>query len=460
MIRSILHVTIATLSLAGVATARQPNIVFILCDDLGATDVGCYGNDFVETPNIDRLAKQGTRFKQAYAAAPVCSPTRAALMTGEYPGRTGIVDFLDHDSPRFLDPAKHTTLNRVLSNAGYRSGLVGKWHLDTKFDDSKGGPKQHGWDEILSSETKYIADGDYFAPYEMMSTLNAGAAPGEYLTDRQTTEAIRFLERTRGANKPAFLYLSFYSVHTALDAPKPLVEKYKAKFRAKYPNPPAGQGLPRFDAPKNAGHLGKPDNPYLAAMTESIDANVGRLMKSLDDLGIGDDTLVIFTSDNGGDGRVTLNAPLRGAKSLLYEGGIRVAQIARWPNVVPAGRTSDVPTISLDYFPTFVELAGATAPPGQPQDGTSLVALLKGTGKPDRDTLCWHYPADTAPWPERAADAIREGDWKLIVWKQGERVELFDLATDPNETTNLVDSQTDRVRSLRAKLDAWIAETK
>lgn len=203
--------------------ATPPNIIFILADDLGWAELGSYGNTFNETPHLDKLAAQGIKFTQAYAAAPVCSPTRASLMTGQFPARVGITDFLAPNSGRLLDPAKHVTLNEALASAAYRTGLIGKWHLDTDFKANKGGPRQHGFHEVIGTETKYIADGDYTFPYDKISTFQTGAE-NEHLTDRQSAEALTFIQRNK--QHPFFLYLSFYSVHTRLEAPEALVNKY------------------------------------------------------------------------------------------------------------------------------------------------------------------------------------------------------------------------------------------
>ncbi|RYY20318.1 MAG: N-acetylgalactosamine-6-sulfatase, partial [Chitinophagaceae bacterium] len=206
---------------------KKPNIIFIMADDLGWGELGCYGNDFNETPNLDKLAKQGLRFTQAYASAAICSPTRVSIITGQYPARVGITDFLPAKTNRWLDPAKYITVNEALAGAGYHTGMFGKWHLDTDYETNKGGPKAHGFDEVIGTETKYIADGDYFFPYDKINTFTGGEE-NEYLTDRQSAEVVGFIKRNK--DKPFFAYLPFYSVHTKLDAPEILVDKYKRKF--------------------------------------------------------------------------------------------------------------------------------------------------------------------------------------------------------------------------------------
>ncbi|MBT1688512.1 sulfatase [Dawidia soli] len=432
---------------------EKPNIIFILADDLGWGELGCYGNSFNETPNLDKLALQGIRFTQAYAAAPVCSPTRASIMTGQYPARVGITDFLAPASGRLLDPARYITINEALGQAGYRTGLVGKWHLDTDFKNNKGGPGKHGFDEVIGTETKYIADGDYFFPYDKISTFSNGVA-GEYLTDRQSEEAAGFIQRNK--RSPFYLFLSYYSVHTRLDAPEALVNKYKRKFDAKYGE---GQAEKLFEG--KAGHQSDHhDNPYLAAMLERMDAGVGKIMDALERNGLADNTLLVFFSDNGGANHVANNGGLRMNKTWLYEGGIRVPLIMRLPGTIKAASVTDAPVSSQDFYPTFVDIARAAMPRGYRVDGTSLYPLVTKGKVPEREAMFWHYPAETGKWKNRMSSAIRKGDYKLIYFYVSKRAELFNLKADPEEKQNLADQMPAQVSELMEALNKWKAEVK
>lgn len=409
-------------------TARPLNILFILTDDLGWSEPGCQGNRFNETPNIDRLATQGVRFTSAYTAAPVCSPTRAALMTGLYPARVGITDFLRADDKKYLSP-DYYTLAEAMRDAGYVTGIIGKWHLMGDYRLRKGDPKLHGFGEVICSETRYIADGDYFAPYRFMPEIQPLHEP-EYLTDRLNEEAIGFMRRHR--DRPFFLYLSHYAVHTVLAGKKELVEKFKAR--------------------PGAGERGR--NPQLAAMLASVDEGVGQLMAALAELGIEDRTLVIFTSDNGGELRVTSNAPLRGGKSQLYEGGIRVPLIVKGPGVGRKGVVCDVPVITVDFYPTLLEFIGAKPRPQQRFDGESFLPLLQKDTTLHRDTIFWHFPL-TEPLKRRPASAVRRGSLKLIEFLDRDQRELYDLGRDLGETHNLANEMPDKAAELAGVLDAW-----
>jgi arylsulfatase A-like enzyme len=439
------------------AAASKPNIILILADDLGWSELSFNGNTINETPNLDKLASQGLRFTQHYAAAPVCSPTRASIVTGCYPSRTGIGDFLPAKTDKWLDPRKWVTINEMLGQAGYYTCEIGKWHLDTDFVKNPGGPMAHRYDEVIGTETKYIADGDYFFPYDKISTFESGKE-GEYLTDRLSDEAVAFLRRRKTAqpNRPFLLQLNHYAVHTVLAAPRDKLAKYKAKYDAIH-----GVGSAAvFHDPSNKRHEGKPHNPYLAALTEVMDAGVGRIMAALDELGMTENTIVIFTSDNGGDNAVADNAPLRSGKTWLYEGGIREPQIIRWPGVVKPGQTSDAVTCTVDYYKTFAEIAGTQLPTGQPNDGISLVSLLRDGKAPARDALFWNYPADTAPWPKRAAVAVRLGDYKLIEFTADRRRELYDLKNDTGESKNLLKDKPDIAARLETRLKLFRNEVK
>lgn len=441
---------------------EQPNIVYILADDLGWSELGAYGNDFNETPNLDRLAQQGMRFTDAYAAAPVCTPMRASLMTGQYPARVGLTDYLRADDKKHLSPSAHRSVAEGLSSLGYHTGLIGKWHLMGDYSRRRGAPSRHGFDEVIASETRYIGGGDYFYPYKHLPQVEEpkiGNPPGkdggqgEFLTDRLRHEATRFIERSQEGeeNQPFFLYLSHYAVHTRLAAKDKLLEKYKKKYNARHGEGTAG----KFDAPDNPRHIGQPDNPYLAAMLESIDRSVGAIMDTLDRLGLTDNTVLIFNSDNGGqrstpNRSVTTNAPLRGGKSELYEGGIRVPLIVRWPGVVEPGIESDEPVSSIDFYPTFLEMAGGTPPQGATIDGRSLMPILRQKGSLGREALLWHYPLDREHFlGGRSSGAIRKGDYKLIEFYDTGELELYNLAEDLGETSDLSDEQPQKAYRLK-----------
>ncbi len=428
---------------------KKPNIVFIMADDLGWGELNSYDNDFNETPNLNKLASQGLRFSQAYAAAPVCSPTRASLMTGQYPARVGITDFLAPKSKRYLEPEKYITINEALSQVGYHTGMIGKWHLDTHFDENKGSPVNHGFDEVIGTETKYIADGDYFYPYDKVNTLKG--EPGEFLPDRLAKEAVGFIERNK--EHPFYLYLAHFSVHTSLDAPRNLVEKYKKKFNQKYGE---GEAERLFDGQKKDRHRAdEKDNPYLAAMLERIDNGVGAIMQALKDNGIEDNTLLIFFSDNGGARNAGDNGYLRGHKLMLYEGGIREPLIMRWPGKIKQNSKTDYPVSSVDFYPTFLEIAEAEKPEDYKLDGVSIYPLITRNEKPDRKTLFWHYPSETANAVPRMASAVRDGDFKLIEFYGDERQELYNLKTDPEEKFDLSKENPEKVKELHTLLDNW-----
>lgn len=400
---------------SGASRSRvRPNVIVILADDLGPEELGCDGNTFNETPNLDALARGGLRFTQAYSAAPICSPTRAGLLTGQYPARTGVTDFLAAEgapSHRYLDP-RLPTLPRRLADAGYTSALIGKWHLTEDYSgpyaQRDGSPLQHGFGEVRLSETRYIGPGDYFHPYAFMPGVPA-RWENEYLTDRLTAETVDFI--TAHAEEPFFLYLSHYAVHTQFAAKPDKVEKYRNK-------PGAGQ---------------HDNDPVLAAMLESIDDGVGTIMRTLERLTLDDSTLVVFASDNGPD---VEKGSLRGQKASLYEGGIRVPTIAHLPGLIAAGRTSDAPVHTADLYPTALELAQVPADPGATVDGRSLVPLLRGeeAGPYHRRPLFWLFPEFNPAHDVVPQAAVRLGDHKLVRYLRDGRTELYDLRADPAES--------------------------
>lgn len=412
----------------------RPNVIIVSIDDLGWRELGCYGNTFNETPRIDRLAEEGTRFTQAYAAAPLCSPTRAALVTGQYPGRTGITDYLRGEgaaSDLHLS-TDLTSIPEVLAPRGYTTGHIGKWHLTETYSGDyrsrPGNPWAHGFDEVIASEQLYIGGGDYFHPYFFMPGLPA-REPGEYLTDRLGQEAVDFVRRHR--DRPFFLHVANYAVHTELAAKPGLLAKYRAKPGA-----------------------GEPGNrPELAAMLESVDEQVGRIADTLAELGIARNTLVLVTSDNGGPHRPS-NAPLRGGKGELYEGGIRVPLIAWWPGSGARGRVTEELASTIDVLPTAAALAGARVPPGV--DGTSLAPVIRGRARTGRDTLFWAYPHHIGDSHPHAA--VRQGGFKLVRQLRDGREELFDLVADPAETDDVIERDAQARARLGRLLDGHLAE--
>jgi arylsulfatase A-like enzyme len=444
-LRLAVALTVPFLFTATARAADNPNVVIILIDDLGQRDLGCYGSRYYHTPNIDRLASEGLRFTDAYAACPVCSPTRAALLTGCYPQRFNLTDWLpgrgDRPDQKLLRPKinqqlplEAVTLAEALKPAGYATGHIGKWHLGGKGF----GPQQQGFDSNIAGDETGTAL-SYFAPFRnkagrYMPGLEK-APDGEYLTDRLTAEAEKFLEQNK--EKPFFLYLAHYAVHTPLRAKPEVVAKYKA------------------------GKPGTQGNPVYAAMVESMDDSVGRIMKKLDELKLTDRTLVIFTSDNGGLATLegmpaapTNNAPLREGKGYLYEGGIRVPLIVRGPGLRKPGTASEVPACSIDLFPTALEVCGVKSE--AKVDGVSLLPVLKG-GDVKREALYWHYP-HYANQGSRPGGAVRSGNYKLIEFYENGRRELYDVKRDLSENRNLAEDKPEVVKELAAKLAAWRKE--
>ncbi|MFN8190140.1 MAG: sulfatase [Nocardioidaceae bacterium] len=421
------------------AATNRPNVIVISFDDLPWNGLGCYGNDFYETPNIDRLAANGMRFTQAYAAAPVCSPTRAALMTGLFPARTGITNYLDEESvpgTKFLKP-KFRTVPEYVAERGYRSALIGKWHLTEDYSGPYrkrlGNPFVHGFDDVLLSEEKYIDQGDMFFPYRFMPSVR-GRTP-RYLTDRIARESAGWI--TEHADEPFFMHISNYAVHFRWQAPADLVDKYRRKQRQH----------PEFD---NKRYL-----PEVAAMVERCDDQVGRIDQTLRDAGIADNTLLLITSDNGGAVGPS-NRPLRGEKATLYEGGIRVPLIASWPGTVPAGTASDSVVSTVDILPTIKELSGARDRGSL--DGVSLAGVLLNQEHLNRDAY-WYYPHHFAHVGVPAA-AIRSGDYKLIERLETGKIELYNIAADQRERTNLAQRKPHIAAELHRKLRRHIRAMK
>jgi len=415
--------------------AKRPNVIVILADDLGWTDLACYGSDLHATPHLDGLAKSGMRFTQNYSACTVCSPTRAALLTGKYPARLRITDWIPGlmpDNPKLLVPdwtkylpTSETTLASLFRARGYVTALIGKWHLGGEAYY----PEKHGFD-INIAGTEKAAPPSYVAPWKIPN-LTEGKA-GDYLTDRLADEAVTFIEKNK--DRPFFLYLPHFAVHTPIQGRADLVEKYQAKIKA---------GLTH-------------NNAAYAAMVESLDASVGRIRAKLRELNLEDNTIIIFTSDNGGRVPTTSNRPLRFGKASAYEGGVRVPLIVHWPGETKPGRVLDTPVITMDLFETVVEMAGLrAAEPAKDaagRDGVSLVPLLRGTGGLTRTELYWHYPhhqhyqlGGAMPY-----SAIRSGDFKLIEFLNDKRLELYDIKNDIGEQRDLEGSTEGRRGASRA----------
>ncbi len=438
--------------ISGAAPRRKPNVIFILADDLGWAELGCYGNTFNETPNLDKLARQGMRFTDAYASAPVCSPYRAALMTGQYPARVGITDYLRPNDQNHLS-TEHITIAELLKKAGYETGIVGKWHLTgyANHGAEEFPPKRHGFDETIVSENRGIGAGSYFHPYHFNREIQKRVAGREYLVDRCNLEAIDFIERHK--DEPFFLYLSHYAVHTRLEGKPELVTHFEAK---------AGAGSPHeigrtAAISRGKGQRAKKNNPHLAAQLKSIDEGVGKIMEKLTELKLAENTIVVFTGDNGGEDNVTSNAPLRAGKSTLYEGGIRVPLIVRYPKLVPANTVCRTPTSNIDFYPTLCELAGIQLDRQRVIDGLSIVPLLRTPSIAlSRDALCWHYPLARPHFlGGRSSGAIRQGRWKLIQFFDTGENELYDLADDIGESVNLAGDHPEKLRELKTLLEAW-----
>jgi arylsulfatase A len=425
----------------GNASGEKTNIIFILADDLGWAELGCYGNKFNETPNLDKLASQGMRFTEAYAAAPVCSPYRAALMTGQYPARLGITDYLRPNDPKHL-PTDYVTIAEMLGQAGYTTGIIGKWHLTgyANHGAKEISPDLQGFDEVMVSENRGIGGGSYFHPYHFNREIEKRLPGKEFLVDRCNLEAIEFIDRHK--DTPFFLFLSHYAVHTRLLGKDELVTKYESK-------PGAGKG--------NNARL---NNPHLAAQLQSIDEGVGMIMEKLDELGITDNTILIFTSDNGGEDRVTSNAPLRAGKSTLYEGGIREPLIIRWPKVIKPGSLCKRPICNIDFYPTFLQITASKPHHSQKPDGVSILPLLKNPkAQLSRDTLFWHYPLEKPHFlGGRSAGAIRKGNFKLIEFFDTSQVELYNLVDDISEQHNLAADMPEKVNELQKLLERWRTE--
>ncbi len=484
------------------SASRPPNIVLFLVDDLGWRDLGVYGSSFYETPQLDRFARANVRFTDAYAPCHVCSPTRASIMTGKYPARLQLTDWLpgrrdfpfqklNNAKPRPHLPLEETTLAEALKEHGYATGHFGKWHLG----EDPSGPLQHGFDVQVPRWNKCCPNKGYHAPFGLEGLTDA---PGDYLTDRLTDEALKYIDENR--SRPFFLYLSHFAPHDPIQGRADLVAKYQAKLQQRAAadrapfilegNPDAKNAPTRTQldaALKEDAYRGyqvlpnqtvkikqHQDNVQFAAMVESLDESFGRVIAKLEALGLSENTIVIFTSDNGGMsaanfGRpdrivaptaldaafATSNLPLRGAKGWLYEGGIRVPMIIKWPGRSARGIVSSVPAISTDLYPTILEMIGAPARPSQHLDGVSLAGVVRGEKPPARDALYWHFPHYSNHGMQSPGAAIRQGDFKLLEYFENNTVQLFNLREDLGEQHDLAREQPGRTQQMTALLHQW-----
>jgi arylsulfatase A-like enzyme len=441
---------------------EKPNIIYILADDLGYSELECYGNNFNETPNLDQLAKEGVRFTHAYAAAPVCSPYRAALMTGQYPKRHGINDYLRPHESKFLD-LSYTTLPEKLLEHGYHTGIIGKWHLSGYTSAgavTEALPDKHGFKEVIISETAGIANGSFYYPYHFNPGLKKKLSGNkEFLIERMNFEAVDFIKRNK--DKPFFLYLSHYGVHTMLHGKKNLVEKYQQKSESGKSNSSDNNPENNFYKKWPKNYFAKMNNPHLAAQLETIDEGVAMIRSVLEKYDLAENTIIIFTSDNGGELRVTKNTPLRGGKSELYEGGIRVPLIVYQPNIIHGGRIIEDPTANYDFYPTICDLVAISNVKNNHFDGISILPELMGKKKLSHNerTFYWHYPLQKKHFlGGRSSGAIRKGDWKLIEFFDDSSRELYNLKTDPSEEKNLFNTNPEMVDNLQTALIKWRRE--
>ena len=411
---------------------NPPNIIFLLLDDMGYADVGAYGNSYHLTPNIDRLAAEGIRFTDAYAAAPNCSPTRGSIMTGRWPARTGVTQYLPGNvlpHAKLLQaqlpiglPLSETIIAEPLGKAGYATASIGKWHLG----GGNYAPEKRGFD-LNFAGGHWNAHKSMFAPHPFVEV--PGASDGDYLTDDLTRETLRFIEGHR--DQPFFIYLPYYAIHSPIQAKEDLIAHYADR------EDPSGR-----------------DNATYAAMTEGVDQSVGQIVAKLAELGLTDNTAIFFFSDNGGVPRVAFNGGLRSGKGYLWEGGIREPLIVKWPSVIPANAVDRTPVTSVDFYPTILELAGVSDVAGHTVDGVSLMSVLTRSGPLERDAIYWHYPhyANAGSTP---TGAIRQGDWKLIEFFEDDHVELYNLAEDRAEENDLSRDLPAKAQELRERLATW-----
>lgn len=482
---------------------KRQNVIIFLVDDLGWRDVGCYGSAFYETPNVDKLASQGMRFTNAYASCHVCSPSRASLLTGKYPARLNLTDWLpgrkDFPFQKLKNveinqqlPFEENTLAEALKASGYSTAIFGKWHLG----EEPSGPDKHGFDVHVPDGWNKGWPLTYYAPFRLSGY---DGLEGEYLTDRLTDDALEYMENNK--DHPFFLYLSHFAVHDPIEGREDLVEKYDVKLLNQSDgiapqyilegNPDSDplsieertsllnqqgyegfSGLPRSTVKVKQ----RQDNTNFAAMVESMDTSLGRVLAKLDELGIAENTIIIFCSDNGGmaaanfgnpERRIdssqvdkafsTSNLPLRGAKGWLYEGGIRVPTIIKWSGIEKPGSTCDFPVINTDFYPTILEMLGLPGQPQQTLDGTSIVPLLHGSDRLDQEALYWHFPHYSNHGMQSPGGAVRYKNYKLIEYYQNGTVQLFNLDTDLEEEHDLSATEPGKTKELLDMLHKWRA---
>lgn len=443
------------------------SVILIVIDDMGWTDAGIFGSSFYETPAIDRLAAEGVRFTQFYTASPVCSPTRASLMTGKHPARLDLTNWIGGEENGLLIqadyvrrlPLEEVTVGEAFREAGYKTGYVGKWHLG----EEPNLPEKHGFD-FNFGVNQTGQPGSYFAPYENPAFAASNVPdlegdPGEaYLTDRLTDVTLAFLDRYR--DEPFFFVLSHYAVHTPLQSRPEKSAPYEAKA--------AGLGTSTdeyFQKERDAVTKLRQDHAVYAGMIASVDESVGRILDKLVELGIDDQTAVVFLSDNGGlstrmggSNQATANVGLRAGKGWLYEGGIRTPLIVKWPGRTPRGAIVDIPTMSTDIYPTLLEMAGLPSRPEQHVDGVSLAGVLLGSAEAPCRDLHWHFPHYHNYSGNRPGGAIRVGNLKLVEWFEGSSYELYDLAADPGEREDLTDRRPEEAARLIQLLREWRQE--
>ena len=423
------------------AASKQPNVLFILVDDLGWKDLGCYGHPLHETPNIDNLAARGMRFTNAYAACPICAPSRAAILSGKFPSNSGFVDnYISHiegdvlkrtETRQFMK-LKEVTLAEAFQQGGYQTGFVGKWHLSQGLDACM--PTDQGFDVNVAGSFWGHPKRGFFSPYHMPNLQDG--PKGEYLPDRLTTEALQVMGDFAKEGNPWFLYMSYYTVHSPFHSKPEKTRKYATKANQKKV---------------------KLKNPAYSGMVESLDDNIGRMLDWLDKKGLRKDTIVIFTSDNGGMVKATANLPLRSFKGALYEGGIRVPCIIDAPGVTLPGSVSRQPIHGVDFYATLLSLAGLPQNSRQHQDSVDLTPLLKGDNAFRRGQMFWHYPVGVPHIPHSMpGSVVRDGDWKFLRFYEDGREELYNLKDDIGETKNLLAAMPEKAAGMKAQLDAML----
>jgi arylsulfatase A-like enzyme len=466
LVRTFAFLALLPLASVSLAADRPPNVVFILIDDLGQRDLGCYGSKFYETPNVDALAASGIKFDSAYAACAVCSPTRASIQTGKYPGRLHTTDFFGGPTyddvlnepryrrqyadrpvlpPNYLErmPLEELTIAEALREAGYATFFTGKWHLGPKGY----WPEDQGY-QINVGGNRAGHPKKYFSPYN--NPQLSDGPDGEQLDERLASEAAKFINEHK--DEPFLVFFSQFDVHTPLQTKPELEKKYRERAAK------LSHDGPEFIEEGGNEIRQVQSHPVYAGMVETMDAAVGTVLQALDDAGVADETIVIFTSDNGGlstrEGSPTSNLPLRAGKGWAYEGGVRVPLIIRWPGKIEAGATTDRYITSTDYYPTILELAGLPLKPEQHLDGQSFAPLLRGETQPERGPVYWHYPhyGNQGGTPYAA---VRDGDWKLIEFLGNGNVELYNVNDDPYEQRELSTEQPERTAMMLDQLHLW-----